>query len=290
MADRELAETAAEGFSVLANPLRVRILLALAGTRRPDWDHGGMSYSDLRSAVGVEDGGRFNYHLDELRDRFVVGEDGHYWLTVAGSRLVDEMYTGTFTGSHERREGPLSYQCMTTDANLTATVEHGVITVDCPEHGELFDMTLPFNVVAGRDLDELYEIGFRRAQRYVESVVSDVCPHCAARFEQSGVEYADRSYRSGILIGYRCQRCEIAFRLPIEDFMMFRPPVVGFFDDHGLDATSPELLHGDVDHHWGVHEHEDGFVVTVRVDDERLEIEVDRSLETRSVSREPVDS
>lgn len=56
MTDRQLAEQAADGFAVLANPLRVRILLALAETRQPDWDLRGMSYSDLRAAVGVEDG------------------------------------------------------------------------------------------------------------------------------------------------------------------------------------------------------------------------------------------
>jgi hypothetical protein len=198
------------------------------------------------------------------------------------------VYAGTLAGSRERRDGTLSYQCAETGARLTATVEHGVIAVSCPEHGEVFDMALPFNAVEGRDLDELYEFAFRRAQQYVESVVSDVCPHCAGRFEGPSVEYADRSHRSDILMSYRCQRCEIAFRLPVEDFIAFRPPVAGFFDSHGLDATSPELLHGDVEHSLDVSEQDDGFVVTIHLNGERLEIEVDRSLATQSVTREPV--
>ena len=89
-------------------------------------------------------------------------------------------------------------------------------------------------------------------------------------------------------MSYRCQRCEIAFRLPVEDFIAFRPPVAGFFDSHGLDATSPELLHGDVEHSLDVSEQDDGFVVTIHLNGERLEIEVDRSLATQSVTREPV--
>ncbi|PSQ48787.1 hypothetical protein BRD19_05645 [Halobacteriales archaeon SW_7_65_23] len=58
MTDRQFAETAADGLSVLANPLRLRILLALSETHQPDWEQRGMSYSDLRSAVDVEDGVR----------------------------------------------------------------------------------------------------------------------------------------------------------------------------------------------------------------------------------------
>lgn len=34
--------------------------------------------------MDIEDGGRFNYHINELRDRFVQGEEGRYWLTTPG--------------------------------------------------------------------------------------------------------------------------------------------------------------------------------------------------------------
>lgn len=73
-----------------------------------------MSYSDLRSAVDDEDGGRFNYHVNELRDRFVRGEEGQYWLTTAGSRVVDEIYARTFSGSHERVSGTVKWKCRAT--------------------------------------------------------------------------------------------------------------------------------------------------------------------------------
>lgn len=291
MTDRELAETAADGLSVLANPLRLRILLALSETRQPDWEQRGMSYSDLRAAVGVEDGGRFNYHLDELRGRFVGNEDGHYWLSAAGWRIVDELYAGTFSGSHERREGELSYTCDADDEPLTATVEHGLIEVTCPTHGTVFDMTLPFSLLddSDRDLDDLYEYAFRQAQQYVESVCSDVCPHCGGRFDGPDVEHAEVKQREYLLVGFRCRRCAVAFRLPIEQIVVFRPPVVGFFDDYGIDATSPALYDRSGEWTMDVHEHEDGFVVAFECGGERLTLDLDRSLATRSPSREPID-
>lgn len=163
-------ESVAANLSALSNPVRIRILLALAETRQPNWDHRGMRYSDLRAAVDVEDGGRFNYHLDELRGQYVRGSDGQYWLTTAGSRVVDEIYGRTFSGGHETISGPVEWHCPADGEQLEATLEDGTISVSCPDHGVLFDMLLSFNAPRDRDLDELFAWANRRALWYLESV------------------------------------------------------------------------------------------------------------------------
>ncbi|WP_207587225.1 DUF7351 domain-containing protein [Halomontanus rarus] len=289
-------EDAADNISALANSLRIRILLALAETRHPNWDHRGMSYSDLRSAVDVEDGGRFNYHLDRLREQFVRGTDGHYWLTTAGFRIVDDVFAGAFTGDHETVSGPVDWTCPSDGEQLEATLESGVLSVSCPDHGVVFDMTLSFNAAEGREFDELFAWANRRTLWYCEVVAWDVCPHCAGRFDEATIDAAsvsDHSWFAAIgcesstvvTFGLRCQRCGVSFRMPALYYVLTRPPTIAFFHDHDVDYRSLELEYGSDSWAWGTIPREDGALVRLAVDDERLEIELDRTLEIRSYRR-----
>ncbi|WP_135830552.1 ArsR/SmtB family transcription factor [Halorussus halobius] len=292
-------EAVADNLAALANPLRIRILLALAETRRPSWDHRGMSYSDLRSAVDVEDGGRFNYHVNELRDQFVRGEEGRYWLTTAGSRVVDEVYARTFSGSHEPISGPVDWTCPADEEQLEATVEDGIITVSCPNHGVLFDMTLSFNAYRDRDLDELFAWANRRALWYLESVSWDVCPHCsghlggpnlAARRPESdaGVETLPGDTSTLVMAGTYCRECGVSFRIPAFFYALTRPPAVAFLHDHGIDYRTLELEYGSTSWDFESEELDDGVLVRLAIGDERLEIELDGALDTRSYRRAPL--
>lgn len=78
-------ERAAESLSVLANPVRLTVLATLH--RR-----GELTYTDLKDATGVEDRGRFNYHLRELDD-FLERTDGRYALSDRGERVVERVLT-----------------------------------------------------------------------------------------------------------------------------------------------------------------------------------------------------
>jgi DNA-binding transcriptional ArsR family regulator len=49
---------------------------------------GGLRFSTLRSRVGVTDSGRFNYHLNRLRETLVRKVDGRYVLTDVGCRVA----------------------------------------------------------------------------------------------------------------------------------------------------------------------------------------------------------
>lgn len=81
--------------------------------------------------MDVEDGGRFNYHINELRDLFVQRDEGRYWLTTAGSRVVDEIYALTrpptiaFLHDHgidyrtlELEYGSTSWNCKSEDSTM----------------------------------------------------------------------------------------------------------------------------------------------------------------------------
>jgi DNA-binding transcriptional ArsR family regulator len=73
---------AADALGVLASEHRIEILRVLAEADEP------LAFSDLRESVGMYDTGRFNYHLTELRGRFVRETGAGYELGYAGERVV----------------------------------------------------------------------------------------------------------------------------------------------------------------------------------------------------------
>jgi DNA-binding transcriptional ArsR family regulator len=68
--------------AALGNEHRIRILRALAAADEP------LSFSELRQRVGIDDTGRFNYHLNELCGRFVRDGKAGYELGYTGERVV----------------------------------------------------------------------------------------------------------------------------------------------------------------------------------------------------------
>jgi len=89
-------EPVSEAFGAISNPDRLAILLVLAR------DDGPVDYSSLRTATDVEDKGRFNYHLRQLREEFVRKDEttAGYELTDVGRTLVrtvlrDDRFHGT---------------------------------------------------------------------------------------------------------------------------------------------------------------------------------------------------
>ena len=85
---RTSVEPVAEALGTLSDPARLEILLALDGTATP------VEYSALRAATSIEDKGRFNYHLRQLRGTFVTDRGGGYTLRDAGQRVVETVVEG----------------------------------------------------------------------------------------------------------------------------------------------------------------------------------------------------
>ena len=74
---------AAGEFELLASPVRLEILLALA-------ERGPLRYTDLRAATSIDDNGKLNYHLRRL-EAFVSSRDEGYELTPRGRQLVERL-------------------------------------------------------------------------------------------------------------------------------------------------------------------------------------------------------
>lgn len=71
-----------DALEVLGHEVRVAVLRELAEADRP------LSFTELRERVGIRDSGKFNYHLQKLRGRFVREANGGYELGHAGTRVI----------------------------------------------------------------------------------------------------------------------------------------------------------------------------------------------------------
>lgn len=86
-------EPVSDTLAVLSEPNRLEILLVLSDIETP------AAYSTLRAATSIEDKGRFNYHLRQLRDYFVADHEEGYLLTETGQAVVEQLLTDeTFRG------------------------------------------------------------------------------------------------------------------------------------------------------------------------------------------------
>ena len=80
-------EGVSETLAVLSEPTRLELLLVLADRDDP------VSYSTFRASSSIEDKGRFNYHLRQLREYFVAKREDGYELTDAGQTVVETVLT-----------------------------------------------------------------------------------------------------------------------------------------------------------------------------------------------------
>ncbi len=90
-----------------------------------------LSFSELRDAVGVDDSGRFNYHLDKLVDRFVYRTPKGYMLTVAGHRLAGSVVAGRYEQSRTVTTERVDHRCPECGERLVAMYAVGGLTLLC---------------------------------------------------------------------------------------------------------------------------------------------------------------
>jgi DNA-binding transcriptional ArsR family regulator len=231
----------AAAFEALADETRVAILDALAEHRRekdsdPDADTG-LSFSELRRAVGAEDSGGFNYHLDRLRDRFVYQDDDGYHLTYAGVSVVAAIRSGTY-GEVERDPRPVEGSCPFCDANLTARYRHAHLRVTCENDHTVFGTDLPPGVVADRSLEAVIYLGTRRVYHALELGRDGVCVRCYGPAEHSldtATAFADESIR---VFRAQCDWCGTRVAGGVTWCVLTHPAVVAFHHEHGVDLRN----------------------------------------------------
>lgn len=225
------AEAAADAFDALSDPTRVAILRELVG-RFYEEDGRPVGFSDLRRAVGVDDPGRFNYHLDTLRERFVVKHDEGYTPTVAGLKAIESAEAGVYTGAPESMTATVDYDCRDCGDPLTATYENHWITVGCDEHGTVFKTLVHSSVGEEGSLADVIEYAVDEVWRRLDRATDGVCQICRA----PALSLSFREVEGVIAAECACSECYLEETNAAALFALTHPAALSFLRDRGLDV------------------------------------------------------
>lgn len=216
----------ADAFAALGNETRVDILQAFREhyVDRPDEEI--VRFSTLRKRVGIRDSGRFRYHLEQLRGTFVEKCESGYRLTYAGSKVIDAIVAGTYTGREQLGPATLESTCPQCGTVAHASYRDGVLEVTCENDHPLFFWTVPPNAAAGIDLEGLVELATTLALQSAELVVEGTCSACYSALEpEIRTVEEDAASQQPVRFFARCAACGATYDAPVGFVLLAHPPV-----------------------------------------------------------------
>lgn len=226
------AARAADAFGVLSDPVRVAILRELSDREHPAGETS-VPFAELRRAVGVDDAGRFNYHLDQLRDRFVRKRDGGYAPTAVGLRAIGSIESGTYSHDPEPRAGAVDHDCPHCEAGLTARYEDHFVSVECDDHGLFLQRSVPPTAVADADIEDVVAFAVGDVHRDLRSLADGVCFVCSGPVAIESFEETDDGHVNAT---FACENCWLSLTTRAAAAVMGHPAVVSLYYDHGVDV------------------------------------------------------
>lgn len=236
-----------ESFGLLAHEIRVRIVRALD-------DAGPLSHTALRERIGVDDPGRFNYHLRKLDGQFVRGRDDGYELAPAGRRVVGAVLSGGFTGDLAGETVPANADCLRCGGPLATRLTEKGVSVVCLECDQRFNgVDVPPGALAGCDRGEVYELVDRWVKRRLAATQYGFCHRCDGPIDRRVVltadeeAWADRDaeWASELpveaLLRDHCTRCGDERHALVAAAAALHPALVGFHHERGVDVRETPL-------------------------------------------------
>ena len=267
-------------FSVLGDETRLRVLLELADATSAQDSRTGLTFSELRRRVGVEDSGRFNYHLDRLREGFIEKSGDNYVLRSPGYQIVSGMYAGIYGGPVEEQTAESRFDCPECDRSLEITYGDGQLNFGCEEHGVVLGYPVPPGAYSGRSLSALATVTIDKMLSSLYLILRGICPWCWGRVDiEYPVTFPDTPDDSLVHGQITCERCWLEYVFLVRALVGTHPAVLGFYTDHGLDPAE-SLIGSEAVGYTGELELElngdgDGTAtVTVELDGERLVVEL----------------
>lgn len=281
----------AAGFSDLGHEYRVDILHALIDARREPSSSSGLSFSELRERAGIDDSGQFNYHLDALRERFVVERDGEYHLTYSGDRVCCAVLSGSYQHSHARGPDPVDHRCPRHECSCQVAVvyDDGYLTIECTAGHELLQTGLPPGAVADRSPEDVLQIAHEHVQSHVTHLQQATCFKCFGHVNFTAPNANDLESESSYA-SYEgtCDRCGTEYSAPALLLASQHPAVIDFcwkYDRNIMD-TAVWLLPTVLDDIQVTAPHDDSHAVNVAItiETDTLELSLDDSGTISSVS------
>lgn len=278
--------TAAEAFEILGDDVRLAVLRALEDAEDP------VTFSELRDRTGVDDSGRFNYHLDRLRGHFVRRTDDGYELRYHGERVVETVLSGTFTDTAAVGPFPVEGSCYDCGGSLQGVYEDERVTIDCTDCGRrIVSVGFPPSGLQGRDPGDLMAAYERWSRAHVHLAADGVCPVCSGATERE-LTAPPECHSFEVVPSFVCTACTHSATTSFAALLLRRPVVASFYADHGVDVAARPYwdLEPCVSGEYTTVDSRDPLEATVRfpAGDERLRVRLDDDLEVVRTVREPV--
>ena len=223
----------AEAFSVVANETRLDILEALwRAEERP------IRFSDLFDAVELTDSAQFNYHLQQLTDRFVVKTDEGYDLAHTGGQVIRALRAGTYTRSPEIDPFGVEGACTRCGGPLVAEYADEQLSIDCSDCGKAHGKyDFPPGGLEDRAATEV-ATAFDERVRHLHCLAADgVCPACSGRMHTEITREGECCLDVVVRAEHVCERCRHELCSPVGLVLLDEAPVAAFYDDHGISLS-----------------------------------------------------
>ena len=239
-----------DAFAALGNETRMSILRSL-------WDsEGPLTFSALQDATGINDPGRFHYHLDQLTTHFVEQSDEGYDLRGAGESVIRAVLAGAITENPKFGPTELESNCPYCGGTAVASYADETFSARCTQCGGLVEgeafppgtfmkYKFPPAGIVDRTPDEVLEVAHVLYDAKITAMFEQVCPECAGpvvfNFDIcSEHELADRGIcetcktRRMVWLQPVCENCRYSRSFPAWFAIATNPAVVSFYYEHGV--------------------------------------------------------
>lgn len=232
----------ADAFGLLADETRLAIVEALIDSAFESMGDP-VSFSDLRRSVGVDDAGKFNYHLGRLQPQFVEKQADGYVPRFAALEAVGAARAGTFTELPEERRAELDVDCHECGNPLEGVHRGSSIRVQCEDDGWFFQSIVPPRTAAERSVQEVVRYAIRDTQREIEKLVDGVCMLCGGPIEKTVPgEASFVGDESAVTAELDCTHCAYRMQIPIAVSLIRHPAVVAHHWRHGVDLRDEPIF------------------------------------------------
>ncbi|WP_073307402.1 winged helix-turn-helix domain-containing protein [Halobaculum gomorrense] len=239
-------------FELLANEIRLRIITALGDASGED-GYASLAFSDLREATGVEDSGKFTYHLKQLIGEFVEETEPGYSLTLSGIRAYQAVVGHQAEGDVVIEPFDIPGECPTCGGQRRAWYENGRGHVGCGDCGETeFRYPVDARHVDPEDVESLLDAMHAQCLRDYGSMIWGICPYCGGTAATELRFEADHWEETGMidddaLVHGACESCSWFFYANLAAVLRLEEPVQAFFAARGVDIWSEYLWTDHID-------------------------------------------
>lgn len=269
-------EAVRDALSVLAHDIRLDIVLALlegwAGVHTEP-----QRYSELMDAVGMADSGKFNYHLDKLRDVYVEKVEEGY-VPTAGATALYRMVLAHRPTEETTRRSKLDGACPDCGGTVVERYERSFLSHECADCEDWPGMTysFPANGLRGRTGPERQQAVTYRAGYHIGLARTGQCPFCAGRVQVQFDPQTDWAEHETSSVELACDSCTWRVVVTVLTPLQFEPRVAAALTGVGVDLplTGSHEIKTDVERvsadpvRRAVTIETDGGAVTAVVDDE----------------------